>query len=61
MNDIFGQLFRDMANAPRIAREITVKAAKECGVCADCGRDLARGPCPSRSCFLRPRESQAAE
>lgn len=47
------QFLRDLANAPRIAREITEKAARECGVCHHCGRDLAKGACRMSGCPVR--------
>lgn len=50
---LIDDFLRDLANGPRIAREITERAARECGVCHHCGRDLAEGPCRMTGCPVR--------
>lgn len=58
---IFDQFLRDLAEGPRIAREITEKAARECGVCHHCGREIERGPCRMRECPVAKTQQQSPE
>lgn len=60
--NIIDQFLRDLADGPRIAREITERTARECGVCHHCGRALDKGPCRMTACPVKPAaEQQAAE